>query len=185
MKMHNDVFGEKDDIIRIINRVYDRAYDKGYRDRQIEEEFDEDREKAIKEAYQKGLDDAWKCAKKISLHCNDGGYSHKELRDIFAESSWEDVIKHMSVSEAIAKVKEYEEKQKADKEKADDEIKVGDEVMVDERRMIVLGIDSAEWRQLWCPSTGFVHSNITTLEMTKTGRHFDIQNLLDQIKDEQ
>lgn len=172
MKNYNDIVGQQTDISRLVELVYSKGYDKAYNDRKIEEEFDEDRAKAINEAYQNGLNDAWECAKKIVLHCNDGGYSHKELRDIFTESSWEDIVKHMSAFEAIAKIKEYEVKKKAD-----DEIKVGDEVMVDERCMIVLGIDSGKWKHLWCPSNGFTYNDILTSEMTKTGRHFDIQNM--------
>ena len=176
-KNYNDIYDDKEAMARFLDTIYSKGYDKAYEDCQIGE--DEDRAKAIEEAYQKGLNDAWECAKKICLHCDDGGYSHKELRDILTESSWEDIFKQLSVSEVVAKIKDYEEKKKAD-----DEIKVGDEVMVDERCMIVLGVDSGEWKQLWCPSSGLVHDNIYTAEMTKTGRHFDIQSLLNQMEGE-
>ena len=175
MKLHNDIFGEKDDISRIVNRVYDIGYDKGYMDRQVEEQeeqFDEeDSAKAIEEAYQKGLDDAWKYVQKI------WNMIAPTREKVFVTETFGDILDSYSASEAIAKVKEYEEKFKAD-----DEIKVGDEVMVDERRMYVVGVDSGGWKQLWCPSNGLVYDNITTSEMTKTGRHMTI---FDQIKDEQ
>lgn len=69
-------------------------------------------------------------------------------------------------------------------DEVDKEIKVGDEVLVDERCMIVLGIDSGKWKHLWCPSNGFTYSNILTSEMTKTGRHFDIQSMFEQMRNE-
>lgn len=59
-----------------------------------------------------------------------------------------------------------------------DKINVGDEVLVDERRMIVMGIDGGGWKQLWCPDTGRVYSNIITSEMKKTGKHVDLGGIL-------
>lgn len=75
--------------------------------------------KKVQEAYNNGLNDAWECAKKIY------GFSCKELSEVLPESK-EIPFCSYSASEAIAKIKEYEEQQKQDtKEK----IKVGDEVI--------------------------------------------------------
>ena len=74
--------------------------------------------KKLKEAYNNGLNDAWECAKKIY------DFSGGELSEIFPESK-EIPFYSYSASEAIARIKEYEEQQKQDtKEK----IKIGDEV---------------------------------------------------------
>ena len=70
--------------------------------------------------YERGLNDAWECAKKIA-------YQEVDLIATFnkhlGESSIE-VLKDYSASEAIAKIKEYEERKKQD-----EDIKVGDEVV--------------------------------------------------------
>lgn len=180
MKNYNDIVGQQTDISRLVELVYSKGYDKAYNDRKIEEEFDEDREKAIKEAYQKGLDDAWGCAKKIALTASDGGFSIAQLRIIFDEGFVADIVSKYSASEAIAKIKEYEEKKKAD-----EEIKVGDEIantngytaivtyIHDEKCIDIMWHDGSCGRFL--PRKSF----------EKTGRHFDIQNILDQMKDEQ
>lgn len=169
MKNYNDIFGLKDDISRIVNSVYDQGYDKAYHDRQIEEQFDEDKAIEIEEAYQKGLNDTWKCVQKICSMIT------PTREKVFGTGPLADILDSYSASEAMAKIKEYEEQ-------VDEEIKVGDEVMVDGMCMYVLGVESGGWKQLWCPSTGSVYDNITTSEMTKTGGHLTI---FDQIRDEQ
>lgn len=70
------------------------------------------KQRAIEESYQKGLNDAWECARKINklswLTLEQMGF---EIKDRSKNPSW-DVIKEYSASEAIAKIKEYEGKQK-------------------------------------------------------------------------
>ena len=101
-----------------------------------------DERKAIEEAYQKGfevgshetttleyqqgLDDAWECAKRIVLTKTDVNcpyFTADELIKIFGYCTSQNVLCTYSASEAIEKVKAYEEQQKADAE-----IKVGDEI---------------------------------------------------------
>lgn len=174
MKMHNDIFGLKDDISRIVNRVYDIGYDKGYRDRQIEEQFDDDREKAIEKAYQKGLSDAWECAQRI---WNMVPFARDK---IFDTENLGDIFDSYSASEAIAKIKEYEEKFKAD-----DEIKVGDEVFVAISQInlgIVTRLPTADFKKcsvMW--EDGSV-GDWTVSDLRKTGKHYDIQSIFDQMK---
>ena len=178
MKMHNDIFGLKDDISRIVNSVYDTGYDKGYHDRQIEEEFDEDREKAIKEAYQNGLYDAWECAQRI---WNMVSFARDK---IFDTENLGDIFDSYSPSKAIAKIKEYEEKFKADAEK----IKVGDEVFVGISQInpgIVTRLPTADFKKcsvVW--EDGSV-GDWTVSDLRKTGKHYDIQSIFDQMKNEQ
>lgn len=74
---------------------------------------------AIDDAYQRGLNAAWECARKIIN--NDVPWEEWNLR---IGQSTDTVFDNYSASEALQKIKEYEEKQKAD-----DEIKVGDEVL--------------------------------------------------------
>ena len=98
-----------------------------------------DRQKAIEEAYQKGfeagqheattleyqqgLNDAWACAKKIFGYEIDGGLPLDELRNVFGVKDVPfDIFRINTASEALAKIKAYEEQQKPAK------IVVGDEV---------------------------------------------------------
>lgn len=74
--------------------------------------------------YQQGLNDAWECAKRIVLtktNENSPYFTVDELIEIFGYCTSQNVLCTYSASEAIEKVKAYEEQQKADAE-----IKVGD-----------------------------------------------------------
>lgn len=87
-------------------------------------------QKNIDEAYQRGLTDAWETARKIVLSVDDGGLSVYDVSKIFGDESSHYVLKNYSAAEAIEKLKTFEEKQKADAE-----IKVGDERMKAKRIM--------------------------------------------------
>ena len=165
----------------------------------------EDTQKKMEEAYQKGMDareellepaavagclrgseEAWEAARKI------GHASQMQLKEMGFEfnsnewlynPSWY-VVMNYTAAEAIEKIKAYEEKQKAD-----DEIKVGDEVAFhhDDGRpdtvvvVTYIGqdgfIDGMDGR-----GTQYAHKNPT--KWTKTGRHFDIEEILDEMKRE-
>lgn len=89
-------------------------------------ELKEESEDARNKTYEDGLNDAWECARKIGkvnwLTLKQIGF---EIKDKEKNPSW-DVVMEYSASEAITKIKDYEEKQK----QTDDKIKVGDEVDV-------------------------------------------------------
>lgn len=113
-----------------------------------------DRQKAIDEAYQKGfeagqheatmleyqcgLNEAWECAKRIALVKTDEDcpyFTVSELKKIFGYSTYQSVFNTYSASEAIEKVKAYEEHQKVD-----DVIEVGDEVTLKSNDSNCLGV---------------------------------------------
>ena len=122
MKNYNDIAGEQADIKLIVDRVYNIGYNKAYTDRQIEEQFDDDREKAIEEAYQKGLNDARECAQKI-------WHMIFPVRvKIFGTDNLGDIFDSYSPSEAVAKIEEYEEKKEAEDEEMYRDFEVGDVV---------------------------------------------------------
>lgn len=81
----------------------------------------------VEGAYQRGLDDAWEAAKKIADMWTK--IDNDELLAIFGiterigHSTIRSLFEKQTANEAIEKLKAYEEKQRAD-----DEIKVGDEV---------------------------------------------------------
>ena len=79
--------------------------------------------------YQRGLDDAWEAARKVTFNSDDGGLSIDELDEIFGCYSLQRVFRAYSAQQTIAKLKAYEE------QKADDEIKVENERMEAKRVM--------------------------------------------------
>ena len=116
-------------------------------------DIDEETKQSVDEAYQRGLDDAWEAARKICLGKEDGGISNGELLEIFKVGSDYTALKKYSASEVIEKLKAYEEKQKAD-----DEIKVGGERM---KAKIVKNEDCAflYWTCSNCNSLVLEHDN--------------------------
>lgn len=138
------------------------AYDKGYNAGLVESA-----------AYQEGLKDAWKCAKKIRFMEKD------KLKDAFGIQTDESITKYIfrsiSASEAVNKIKEYEEKQI----RIGDEIKLNDvvEVVVSLQDTYMLTIDCyghvSTWQYDRYPLNGW----------SKTGRHFpQIAELLELMK---
>lgn len=92
-----------------------RCYDYGYEDGQKE------KPQAIYEMrveeYNKGIDDAWDAAKKIALMDTETSENVTGYFGLFR------IMNNLTASEAIAKIKAYEDKQKEEQE---DKIKVGD-----------------------------------------------------------
>lgn len=61
------------------------------------------------ELYNKGLNDAWELAKKIVINSDDGGYTAKELGEMFRTILPSEVFADFTPQEALAKVKAYED----------------------------------------------------------------------------
>ena len=90
-------------------QLQDDAYDKGYA--QCQDDYGDAIKHAKDTAYQRGLDEAWECMKKIAFI-----EKPRDMRDFFGCSTLGGVLIDYSASEAITKLKAYEEKQKADDE---------------------------------------------------------------------
>lgn len=132
--------------------------------------------------YQKGLNDAWEAAMKIVLGKENGGLLSKELRMIFGTDSWCSIFAKNTASEAIQKIKAYEEQKRAE-----EEIKVGDEVEnVSGDRYVILYVYHNSKNEL--RAQGFGHNGtISQMELNryaKTGRHFDIEGILKAMREE-
>lgn len=112
-------------------------------------------------------EEAWETAKKILLYPQHGGFNAAELEEIFGrtEHLWE-----FSPQEAKAKIEDWEAKR---------EIKVGDIVKTeDDEKAIVLDVKPNTfdvWTEGGCAEEWY------RSKVTKTGRHIDIQGLLEQI----
>ncbi len=91
-----------------------KAYNKGYKDGKADTPFT-DTEEAEEKAYNRGLNDAWKAAKKI----HDGQISYEVFGldktgnglSYASPLNWGETI---TAQEVIAKIKAYEDKQKQD-----------------------------------------------------------------------
>ena len=131
---------------------------------------------AYDEGYEKGLRDAWGCAKTIA------NFNCGEIYARFGVSFTAEVLDKFSASEAENRIVEYEAKQS--------EIKVGDEVKIDndsigvatsiwdDRVSGVITVDGEEGKQ------GYVFNLIDKSRYVKTGRHYDIDSILEQLRGE-
>lgn len=110
---------------------YFDGFDDGKKQAKVQADLDvcHDIENVAKRNYQKGLDDAWEAARKVFGYChadiNDVFYAGDAHVDLSANEMARAALNTLSPSEAISKIREYEEKQKAEQE-----IKVGDEVAI-------------------------------------------------------
>ena len=123
--------------------------------------------------YQRGLDDAWDAARKI-VEMSDPPYW-----EVFDEYK-NDLFGKITASEAIEKLKAYEEKQKAD-----DEIKVGDEVNWGGDCFIVTRIFQPRNMKEQCDgidNDGCVYHDVLMDDLEKTGRHSDIMKILEEVQ---
>lgn len=118
------------------------AYAEGYTN--AESKYREARDQVEREAYQRGLDDAWSAARKIVVSKTDVGYSIKELSLVFGNYFIEQIFLNHTAAEAVEKIRAYEERKAQE-----DEIKVGDEVEFKTNdiciRYVVTKIDDSGW----------------------------------------
>ena len=116
-----------------------------------------------------GQNEAWELAKKILEGVPNGGYSPKELAQIFGCEISKPCIVENTYSEAAAKVAVWEKAK---------EIKVGDVVSSGGIYGVVKSV-SDDW--LSVISASGISFQWLKLKCTKTGRHIDIDGFLKQI----
>ena len=169
-----------------VDYVAEEAYNKGYEQAKMiwssktnEESYQrglsEGNDIGYKDGVKDGQNEAWEVAKKLfstmaesdiekafPIEWNSGGFK---------------ALMNLQPQEAIAKLKAYEEKQKAD-----DKIEAGDEVkpFYTDITGVVTLIDGDTIYVLW--RDGSSTSVIKLKEVRKTGRHFDIEKILEAMK---
>ena len=105
--------------------------------------------------YEDGLNEAWEVARKIG---SADGYKCGELEEIFGSLSISNILCTNTASEAIAKIKEYEE------------IKVGDEVVnVAGKKSVVVQVEGLV---ITIVESDGVVGRWSKEDFKKTGRHF-------------
>lgn len=128
------------------------------------------------EAYNNGLEDAWKLARKIVLDVSKGGIPERDMRSMFGEK-WTvvDILENYTPQEALAKLEAYEKEQ--------NEIKVGDVVFNKDtnEHCVITHIEGKLVVYCLYDDGSCGTSNIKECE--KTGKNIDIQSLLEQIKE--
>ena len=165
MKYTFEIMKEYEDAFKGIS-VYSVSEDKKLMVDFVAIEELEDAQKEIDEAYQRGLDDAWEVV--------------KALFQTFGTESACVIMKNDNVHGAIDRLKAHEEKQKAE-----DEIKVGDEVVVSD-----VGCEDTTYTVVSFgegTACGFTYDGIwigwELNKVTKTGRHFDIEKILEEMRE--
>ena len=133
--------------------------------------------------YQKGLNDAWECARKIADMWET--MDNDELLETFGvtarigESTIGCLLKKQTANEAMLELEVYEEKQKAD-----DEIKAGDEVRWGMDLIVVTRLHM-DGGFKWCDgiSRDGIAFHVLEENVSKTGRHFDIESILEDMRE--
>lgn len=154
------------------------GFDKEYLDRVCSKICEMQTEKS----YEDGLNDAWNCARKAILVSCEGGLSLGEHTEIFGDTFPAEILKNYTASEAIAKIKEYEEKH------TDNEIKLCDEVIIKKSdygftglKGIVVNVRSVnEVEVMLKPGATYYYD---TANIKRTGKSYpELANILEQLK---
>ena len=128
--------------------------------------------------YEKGLDDAWEVARKISLAKIDGGFSWESMNNMFGTDSPSKIYKTFTASEAIEKIRQYEQEKR---------FCVGDEFVNESgKRFVITKMDGTEIDRYmdWEGKTYCMIAKYKVIR--KTGRHFpEIATVLEKMRGEQ
>ena len=124
-----------------------------------------------------GAEKAWSLAQRILETPSRGGMDMADVKECFGTTSAEYVIKSQSYAEAAKKYAEWKSKQK-------DQIRIGDEVAIISNIHTFYGIVTSigiNKDLTILTRNGYTVSSIGQDICGKTGRHFDIKSILDQI----
>lgn len=120
-----------------------------------------------------GRNEVWELTKKLWYL---GIYKCKE---IFGYEFTIDIIEHFTPQEALVKLEAYEKEQ----EKARQKIMVGDIVVLEDgTKGVVMDEDGVDNVVIFTEN-GCIEAWMNKKYITKTGKHIDIQSLLEQIKE--
>ena len=145
----------------------DTAYAHGYTE--AESKYREIRDELEKQAYQRGLADAWEAAKKLWDLKGD-------TIKVFRKYSVFDILDCYTASEVIEKIRQHEQEKEEQKR-----IQVGDEIEVVSGKAVVVYVDERKVRYVY--SNG-VYAFDYIDKVTKTGRHFpEIAEVLQKMRD--
>jgi len=136
--------------------------------------------------YEKGLNDAWEAARKISMAEINGRCSWKSMKNIFGIDIPSKIFKNFTASESIEKLKAYEQEK-------EEWLRVGDEVEGGDEKYIVLQKYLNNIDELMVVLFNRRNEEIGTWHLyngngaifKKTGRHFpEIAEVLKKMREE-
>lgn len=170
--------GMKRQAQELIEQAYNRGYAAGYF--KAENDYHAKTEDDRQSSYELGLNMAWEAVRKIIGYTADA-LSCENLIKLFGTDDYDIIMQHFSASEAISKIKAYEEKKQ---EK--DEIKVGDEVIYhDDKGVVVLVANNGKAISIMSADGGWM-IRADSEEVVKTGRTFpEIVEVLKKLKEDE
>lgn len=150
-----------------LEQVRKEAYDSGY----------DDAKGGYENGFENGMIVAWDAARKISMSKIDGGFSWESMNNMFGTDSPSKIYKTFTASEAIEKIRQYEQE--------NEEIKIGDEVTAEHGDSTF----TVTWMSDRCicgiDSDGRCYSYELNEVDGKTGNHHDIATVLEKMRGEQ
>ena len=159
------------------------AYRKGCQDATVKISSDE--QAIAEEAYQSGLKDAWEAARKIVCRISDGGYRQDLLDRIFGNRNCQSIMAQYSASDAVEKISKYE---------PEEQITKGDVVRIKsapEVEIFVTYVDGGHVGGIALTEVddsceiGDQFTDITIHKVEKTGKHYEIAEVLAKMKEEE
>lgn len=155
-----------------LNKELEEAYQKGYNEAKLIYQNPN-----AESDYQRGLDDAWGCARKLFSEMSD-----TEINLVFPQE-WNNggfnALMALKPKDAIDRINAFERKQESD------EIKVGDEVQncrEPNACFVIVSIDILNEEISGFDQNGHTYSCRPKDAWHKTGRHFDIESILEEMK---
>lgn len=160
------------DVKQDVETIRKEAYDAAYAD--AEEIY----EKGNRVMYQKGLKDAWEAVNKI-LELN----TNARIK-IFSCASFRNTIAMFSASEAIEKIRQYEQEQEEELG-IKGYFKNGEEVIdANDTKAVILRVSEDNYCQVYTEKGCIENWHIHTYKFHKTGRHFpEIAEVLKKMKE--
>lgn len=156
---HSMIF-DRNDLDKLKPYEADKAYWDGYKAGQ-----ESTQKPSGEQLYQRGLDDAWTCARRIAMYPQDGGMTTSELQEVFdREHEVGEILKEHTASEAIRKIKDYEQTQNG--------IKVGDEVQQKDEKWTAVVTKIEDGYMYLMTDDGTLVDDCKTDLFIKTGRSF-------------
>ena len=153
--------------------AYQRGYENGFVAGHLKAE--KSGQSFYEDGYQRGLNDAWDAARKI---CTNWVLPDSVLSKIFGMGKTiDDIMKENTASEAIEKIRAYEQEN-------EEQIQVGDEVIYNGTTTCVVIRPENDKRYASIIDTDGVHHSADHRELTKTGRTFpEIAEVLRKMKE--
>ena len=162
-----------------LEQVRKEAYENGWKEAEYHYE------KGYNDGYDTGLSDAWEVARKIILPSKRGGFTINEFTECFgSDVSKYDVVEHYSASEAIEKIRQYEQEK-------EEKITKGDVVRIKSTPEIEIFVTYADEEHVsgialtevdGCCEIGDQYTGIVIHKVEKTGRHYEIAEVLQKMQ---